>query len=99
MEKPLFIIICILAIVFGITIAYRQNKKHKRRISKYLRAKGATKISISTVLVDFDKYKSTYVVKYSDARENRHRTICKIQSGFLSFVREGEMSWNPHPKF
>lgn len=98
MEKPLFAVICILAIVIGITVAYTQNRKHKKRISMHLRAKGATKISISTVLTDFDKYKSTYIVKYTDTLGDRCRTTCKIQTGFLSFFREGEMSWNPHPK-
>jgi len=98
MEKPLFVAICILVITFGMTAAYTQNRRPKKRVSTCLRAKGATRISIATVLTGFDKYKSTCVVKYTDALGDRCRTTCKIQTGFLSFFREGEMSWNPHPK-
>lgn len=89
-----FILFVIIWIIIALLIAYLRSKKHKRRISNYLHARGASNITVSEVWFDMDKDTSTYDVQYTNSLGIYCCTSCKIRTNLFD---EGDIYWKDTP--
>ena len=89
-----FILFIIIFIIVALVFSYFESEEHKKRISGYLYARGATNITVSKVWFDMDKDTSTYDVEYTNSQGTYCRTSCKIRTGLFS---SGEIYWRDPP--